>query len=81
MSSLLHDLTKHRKAAKQHSATQQIFSEPLTAQQSALARCTPDGIVQVNAYAGTGKTSSLCALASQNPGKNCLYLEGVQNFV
>lgn len=76
MSSLLYDLTKtkRRKAAKRPSAAQQPSSEPLTAQQSALARCAPDGLIQVNAYAGTGKTSSLCALASQNPGKNCLYL-------
>lgn len=49
-------------------------AENLTAQQAALASCNPRGIVQVNAYAGTGKTSSLCALAIQNAGSNCLYL-------
>lgn len=68
MASLLHDLTKRR------AQTSQAPTERLTAQQAALANCCPEGFVQVNAYAGTGKTSSLCALASRNPSKGCLYL-------
>lgn len=46
----------------------------LTVQQSALAYTPIYGIVRANAYAGTGKTSTLTALAANNPNKRCVYL-------
>lgn len=46
----------------------------LTQQQFALAHTNLDGIIQANAYAGTGKTSSLTALAANHPGKKCVYI-------
>lgn len=48
-----------------------------TQQQSALANTSLHGevrVIQVNAYAGTGKTSSLTSLAANNPSKRCLYI-------
>ena len=78
--SYLHDLTragsspssKSRKAAR----TKAAVSLPLTAQQEAVAASPLQaGITQVVAYAGTGKTSSLCALAArQSASSRCLYL-------
>ena len=48
--------------------------ENLTAQQLALAQCAPAGIIKANAFAGTGKTSSLTALAMNQANQQCLYL-------
>ncbi|GAB2750469.1 UvrD-helicase domain-containing protein [Melaminivora jejuensis] len=73
--SYLQELTrKRRRGAAAPAAPAQPPTENLTAQQAALASSTPSGIVQVNAYAGTGKTASLCALAYQQASLNCLYL-------
>lgn len=47
---------------------------PMTAQQAALVNSPLEGITKVNAFAGAGKTTSLCALASRQSGKRCLYL-------
>jgi len=47
---------------------------PITAQQAALVHGPVEGIIKVNAFAGAGKTTSLCALASRHADKRCLYL-------
>ncbi len=50
------------------------YPENLTEQQSAVANCNPDGMVKVNAFAGTGKTHSLIALAHNRQHLRSIYL-------
>lgn len=76
--SYLQELTRKRRrrgaAASSLAPVAQQPIENLTAQQAALAGVAPSGLIQVNAYAGTGKTASLCALAHQQASLSCLYL-------
>lgn len=50
------------------------ISSNLTDQQKELALCNPSGIIKVSAFAGAGKTSTLCELAKNQYSKKCVYL-------
>lgn len=72
MSYLQELASKKRYTTKNLTPQPRVVEAQLTGQQQAVLTAT--GTTKVNAYAGTGKTSSLCALAADRSTTKCLYL-------